>query len=180
MRVARFVIPGDPIGFVVTNNKAKVSEKYLRFAKYAKQVRFFARAAGIRLPLVATKQRPLMIRTVAYFANGRHCDPGNVQKGVVDALFYDEEKAALAKLQRKMGRRKRVTGKGDDKYTGGSFPPPRYDKDNPRVVVIIKEYEPPKRKKGNGKKVKGPREGRPQKTRQKASARTRKRNLQEA
>ena len=90
-----------------------------------------------------------MIRTVAYFKDGSHPDPGNVQKGVCDALFYDPEKAALAKLKRKKG-----TGKGDDKHTGGSFAPPLYDKENPRVVVIIRDYEPPERKK-DGKREKG-------------------------
>jgi len=94
----------------------------------------YAKMAGIRLPLKATKGRPLMIRTVSYFKDGVHPDPGNVQKGVCDALFYNEDPS-------------RKTKKGDDKYTGGSFPPPLYDKSNPRVVVIIKDYAPKRRKK---------------------------------
>jgi len=96
----------------------------------------YARIAGIKLPLRSTKDRPLMIRTIAYFKDGIHPDPGNVQKGVCDALFYDDQKV--------LGKK---TRKGDDKYTGGSFPPPRYDKENPRVVVIIEDYVPKRRKK---------------------------------
>lgn len=107
-----------------------------------------AKKSGIKLPLKATKDRPLMIRTISYFKNGVHPDPGNVQKGVCDALFYDAEKAARAKLKGKKGR---STGKGDDKYTGGSFPPPRYDKDNPRVIVIIEDYVPKEKKDGKEK-----------------------------
>jgi len=32
--------------------------------------------------------------------------------------------------------------KGNDKWVSGSFPLPKYDEEEPRVVVIIKEYEP--------------------------------------
>lgn len=120
-----------------------------------------ARASGIKLPLIATKERPLMIRTISYFKNGVHPDPGNVQKGICDALFYDEEKAAVAKV-----RGKKSTGKGDDKYTGGSFPPPRYDKSNPRVIVIIEDYVPKDKKDGKRKKE----EGRKERAKRKAGA----------
>ena len=56
-------------------------------------------------------------------------------KGITDALFYDEEAKELSKA---LGKRK--TGKGDDKYAGAISPPPRYDKENPRVIVIVKPY----------------------------------------
>ncbi len=144
IRRARFVIYGSPIGFKTTTKRGKWSDNYKRYVVYKELVQREATAAGIKLPLQATKDRPLMIRTVAYFKNGKHPDPGNVQKGVCDALFYDQKKAAMAKLK---GRKS--TGKGDDKYTGGSFPPPRYDKLNPRVIVIIEDYAP----KVNGKGV---------------------------
>lgn len=151
MSRVKFVVPGKPIGYIATTHRGKWTSEYQKFANYAKEVRAQARAAGISIPLVATKEQPLIIRTIAYFANGNHCDPGNVQKGVVDALFYDEERAAIAKLNRKLGRKKKGkgTGKGDDKHTGGSFAPPLYDKLNPRVVVIIKRYEPEQRKKAD-------------------------------
>lgn len=141
----RFVVPGPPVGYIATTKRGKWTKEYLKYAQYAKTVRMLAKASGLPIPLVATKERPLIIKTIAYFKNGVHCDPGNVQKGIVDALFYDEEKAALAKMARKAGRKPRKgrgTGKGDDKHTGGAFPPPRYDKENPRVVVIIKTYKP--------------------------------------
>jgi len=140
----RFVVPGKPVGYIATTSRGKWTKEYQKFAEYAGIVRQYARAAGIQIPLRATKERPLIIKTIAYFENGVHCDPGNVQKGIVDALFYDEEKAALAKMARKAGkktRKGRGTGKGDDKHTGGAFPPPRYDKKNPRVVIIIKPYK---------------------------------------
>lgn len=121
------------MGFKTTTKRSKFSEDYQKFVKYKVLVQWHARAAGIKLPLKATKNRPLMIRTVAYFKDGRHPDPGNVQKGVCDALFYKVKKA---------GAKAKKTGKGDDKYTGGSFPPPFYDYDDPRVVIIIKDYEP--------------------------------------
>jgi len=149
-----FVVHGSPIGFKTTTKRAKWSAGYQRYVVYKDLVQREARAVGIKLPLVATKDRPLMIRTIAYFKDGSHPDPGNVQKGVCDALFYDPEKAAMAKL-----KGKRSTGKGDDKYTGGSFPPPRYDKLNPRVVIIIEDYVPKEKK--DGKKQKETREEQP-------------------
>lgn len=129
IRKIKFVVPGNPVGYIATTYNGKWGKEYLKFANYAKTVRLFAKAAGIRVPLLADRQKPIVIRTVAYFKNGSHCDPGNVQKGVVDALFYDENHD-----------RGKKTRKGDDKWTGGSFPPPRYDKKNPRVVVTIKDY----------------------------------------
>lgn len=146
----RFVVPGKPVGYVATTGKSKWTKEYQKYAEYAKVVRLHAAAAGLSIPIHATKERPLIIKTIAYFENGVHCDPGNVQKGVVDALFYDEEKAALAKFARQAGRKPkkgRGTGKGDDKHTGGAFPPPRYDKKNPRVVVIVKPYKKMRKKK---------------------------------
>ncbi len=138
----RFVIPGKPRGYVATTKAGKWSKEYEKFREYAKFVRQCARLEGIKLPLVATKDKPLIIKTIAYFKDGVHCDPGNVQKGVCDILFYDEDKY----IPRGRGRGK-GTRKGDDKYTGGSFPPPRYDKKNPRVVVIIKSYPQPEEEK---------------------------------
>lgn len=158
MRKARFIVPGDAVGFKTTTKRSKHSEDYQKYVSYKKLVQIHAKASGIRLPLVATKDRPLTIRTVAYFKNGNHPDPGNVQKGVTDALFYDVDQI--------IGKR---TRKGNDKYTGGSFPPPLYDKDNPRVVVIIKDYQPKKRKK-NGQEQKRSRKKRPKRETEKTRA----------
>lgn len=135
MKSYRFVIPGKAVGYVATTKKSKFSKEYRRYADYAAEVRRYASAAGVPVPLFADEENQLIVKTIAYFPNRVHCDPGNVQKGVCDALFYDEAAKEIAKALGTRG-----TGKGDDKQTGGSFPPPRYDKANPRVVVIIKPY----------------------------------------
>lgn len=88
------------------------------------KVRECAEEAGVPLPLKSTKENPLMINTIAYFKNGVHCDPENVRKAVADALVYDVDKKK----------------KGNDKFTGSIFPPPRYSKNNPRTIIIIKPY----------------------------------------
>lgn len=132
----RFVVPGNPVGYMAVTARGKWTKQYLKFADFAKTVRLYARMAGVKIPLKANENSPLIIRTVSYFKNGTHCDPGNVQKGVTDALFYDEH-----------GIRGKKTKKGDDKWTGGSFPPPFFDKDNPRVVIIISRYEKKKEEK---------------------------------
>lgn len=135
IRIARFIVYGDPVGYKTTTNRAKWSKSYEKYIDYKKEVQSTAESVGIKLPLVATKKRPLMINTISYFRDGRHPDPENVNKGVRDALFY-KEKSFFNKSR-----------KGDDKYTGGSFVPPRYDKENPRVVVIVKDYVRKKKQK---------------------------------
>lgn len=76
---------------------------------------------GVKLPLFATALEPVWIHTCAWFRNGVHADPSNVQKGLVDALFYAARSARGSA----------------DKHTGGSFESPRYDADSPRVEVSI-------------------------------------------
>ncbi len=131
MKKYRFVIPGKAVGYVATTKKSKWTKEYRRFAEYADKVRQFAERAGVPLPLYADEKNQIIVKTIAYFPNRVHADSPNVNKGVCDALFYDP----LAKL---LGKRK--TGKGDDKHAGAIAPPPRYDKENPRVVVILKPY----------------------------------------
>lgn len=121
----RFDVPGPPVGYYAEGKHPNWTRQ-TKYTDYKKHVQACAAAAGIpRGSLVATKERPLIIHTWAYFRNGVHPDPGNVQKGICDALFYGS-------------RRSKGTS---DKYTGGSFPPPRYDADNPRVEVIIELVE---------------------------------------
>ena len=132
----RFIVPGKPFGYLAITGKQKWTKEYQRFADYAKKVRMYAERAGVPIPLYADEENQIIVKTIAYYPNRVHCDAPNTNKGVCDALFYDEEAVALAKL---MGKKK-ATGKGDDKYAGCIAPPPRYNKDNPRCVVIIKPY----------------------------------------
>ena len=134
VRIARFIVYGDPVGYKTTTKRSKWSDRYKEYVNYKAKVQECARNAGMKLPLVATKDRQLMINTIAYFRDGRHPDPENINKGVRDALFY-KEKSYFNKSR-----------KGDDKHTGGHFVPPRYDKENPRVLVTVKDYV---RKKNN-------------------------------
>lgn len=117
MRIVVFEIPGPPVGYTIqlgrfANNKRKA--KYVEFKKRVQSL------SPLALPLEASKEKPIIVETVAYFENGTHPDPENVHKGVKDALFYG------------------LRGKGGgDKYTGGHYEPPLYDKENPRVVVTV-------------------------------------------
>jgi len=124
----RFVVPGPPRGYTTTNRYSRPSAALIRYHKYCKHVRECAKAAGLRLPLFADKDNQLIIKTIAFFENGVHPDPLNVNKGVGDALFYKEDRSS------------KNSRKGNDKQTGGVYTPPKYDKKNPRCVVIIKEY----------------------------------------
>lgn len=130
-RKYRFVVPGKAVGYVATTKGSKWVPEYRKFADYAAKVREHADRAGVPIPLYADEGHQIVVKTISYFPNRVHCDAPNVTKGITDALFYDE-------MAKKLG--KRGTAKGDDKHAGASCPPPRYDKDNPRVVVIVKPY----------------------------------------
>lgn len=130
-RKYRFVVPGKAVGYVATTKGSKWVPEYRKFADYAAKVREYADKAGVPIPLYADEEYQIVVKTISYFPNRVHCDAPNVTKGITDALFYDE-------MAKKLGKRK--TAKGDDKHAGASCPPPRYDKENPRVVVIVKPY----------------------------------------
>jgi hypothetical protein len=118
----KFTIPGNPQGYYAQGARskwkmsAKQRERTEKYRAYQQLVRIFA-GQHLKLPLKATRNSPVYIGTVSYFRNGVHCDPGNVQKGICDALFL---------------------GGSGDKYTAGWFDSPRYDKDNPRVEVEVR------------------------------------------
>jgi hypothetical protein len=121
LTTTRFTIEGKPRGYTTYNRGSKPSKEVREFWDYCKYTRACADIADIELPLEASKESPLMIRTYAFFPNGVHADPENIHKGIKDALFHSS----------KLG----------DKYTGGWYAPPMYDKENPRVVVIIEPAE---------------------------------------
>lgn len=111
-----FTIEGDPVGYCTNNGRqynTKRKKKYLDYKMLVQQ------CAPINLPLEASRDEPLIITTVCYFRHGTHPDPENVHKGIKDALFYGAK------------------GVGD-KYTGGQYEPPLYDRQRPRVEVKIR------------------------------------------
>ncbi|KKL96185.1 hypothetical protein LCGC14_1846970, partial [marine sediment metagenome] len=66
MRKARFIVPGHAVGFKTTTVESKNRSKdYRKYIEYKVLVQLYAKASGIRLPMVATRERPLTIRTVA-------------------------------------------------------------------------------------------------------------------
>lgn len=120
----RFEVPGSPRGYTVTTHRDKGrSPRYKKYREYCALVREHASIAGVEIPMTASREEPLFIKVIAYFRDGVHADVENVRKGCVDALFY-------CPFTKK---------KGDDKWVAGSFPLPKYDKEEPRLVVIIKE-----------------------------------------
>ena len=125
----RFIVPGQPRGYTTTNRNSRPSDQYMRFMHYSENVRKAAMIAGVPMPLVATEEHPILIKVIAYYRSGNHCDVENTRKGVCDALFYDPTKPK--------GKRK-----GNDKWAAGAFPLPRYDKENPHTVIIVKPYRP--------------------------------------
>jgi len=118
----QFEVPGKPFPFVAQYQKLDWVKRKA-FAEYCKGVRTAAMVAGVR-DLKATRDAPLYIHTRAWFRDGRHPDPENVHKVIVDALLYGKSSAR-------------------DKFTGGAYTPPLYDKANPRVEVVIADGRRP-------------------------------------
>jgi hypothetical protein len=126
MEPVRFIVPGHPVGYYAEGAHPNWKRRN-EYVAYKRTVQRCAVAAGLELPLRASRTAPLVIDVVPYFACGVHCDTENVRKGVADALFYVSK-----------GR-----GKGSaDKHTGGSFPPPLYDAANPRCEVTVRAVQP--------------------------------------
>jgi len=121
-------VPGVPVGYTTHNRKKngphRVSRAILKYWNYLAHVRDCAQSAGLICPIESDKDDPLDVHVFPFFKNGVHPDPGNVEKGIKDALFYKAKTA--------------------DKYTGGSYAPPRYDKENPRVVVVVRRHHRPR------------------------------------
>lgn len=121
-----FTVFGPPVGYTIQLGRFRFNKRKVKYIEYKKLIQ---EKCPFALPLVATKERPVHIETNSFFVNGIHPDPENVHKGVKDALFY----VAKGKSS-KDG--KKVKGSGD-KYTGGMYHPPAYDKENPRVEIFI-------------------------------------------
>lgn len=112
------MVPGQPRGYITHNRGGRgINKSVLLYWSWLKFVRECAENAGIELPLEADKQNQAWIRTKAFFKNGVHSDPENCHKAIKDALFYK--------------------AKSGDKFTGGTYWGPMYDKENPRIIVNI-------------------------------------------
>jgi len=116
-----FTVPGNPVGYYAVGKRPNW-KRMKAYHDYCERVRLYAKAAGIPLPMKASKNEPVMIATLAYFANGIHPDPENVRKGIADSLFYAG---------------KRGNKGSGDKYCAGKFLYPLYDAANPRVEIEI-------------------------------------------
>ena len=129
-----FTITGRPVGYYSKAEKGfrgmsrEQRERVRHYYQYTALVRTFAAQAGIETPLRCTKGSTVLVFTTAYFENGVHCDPENVRKGIVDALFYTPKGSPLRKGS-------------SDKYCYGAFDAPLYDADKPRVEVVIFQEE---------------------------------------
>lgn len=115
-----FTVPGHPVPFLVGVRHQSKKRRQV-YESYRDVVRMFAWLAGVR-NIKITAKAPLHFHTRAFFENRKHGDPENIHKAIVDAICYTESGGKQSKR---------------DKYTGGAFTPPRYDKKNPRVEVVI-------------------------------------------
>jgi hypothetical protein len=104
-RVLKFTVPGKAVGYYTSGARPNWT-RLKSYRAYKQAVQWAAKAAGLRLPLMATEAAPVFVTTRLFCRSRVHHDPENVHKGIVDALFYG--------------------AKGGDKHVGGTFWPARY------------------------------------------------------
>lgn len=117
-----FTVPGPPRGFLaVDRRRGRVAPSVLKrvqeMRSYRDKVRIYALQAGLKLPLEASEEFPVLVHVSCFFDSRVHPDPENVSKLLRDVLFYKAP--------------------GGDKHVGGYHSPPLYDQKNPRVEIVI-------------------------------------------
>lgn len=129
-----FTIFDDPVGYTIMFGMGGKSQgkkkkffmtktklKYLEWKKHVQATLLeICTKYGVQIPQ-PTREKPVLVKTRAYFRNGIHPDPENVHKGIKDSIWWAP-------------KGERTTG---DKYTGGVYMWPLYDADNPRVEIEI-------------------------------------------
>ena len=106
---------GNALPYTRTTQRAKYSAKYARYQGWKDYVRMcFEEYTGIACNPYQMLEVPVKayLHTRIYFANKKHADPDNVQKGIEDAIFKN------------------------DKYVAGTYDFD-YDKKNPRVICDL-------------------------------------------
>lgn len=131
MILYRFTIPGPPVPFIANWRLAGFIERK-RYMSWAKDARGHAAIQNVP-PLEASQEKPLLVHTRAFFKDRKHSDPENIRKAVVDSLFYESRGRG--------GKRSSAR----DKYVGGACAVPCYDKDAPRIEVVIADGRLPLR-----------------------------------
>ena len=122
-----FVVLGVPRGFLARTwgrrkpKKDSEKKRVARYLTFRDNVVIASRQARCMTPLKASKDLICIVETKAFFNTGNFPDPENVHKGLVDALFYGTEGAG-------------------DRWCGGWFAPPLFDKKNPRVEVLVEWF----------------------------------------
>lgn len=122
----QFKVDGEPQGFSVAR---KVNARVLAIKAWkAKIIHVVEHRYPSRAP-IATIERPVYVHVEPYFSDRRHCDPENVRKLLVDALYQDSG-----------------PGSGQDKYVFGSHSGPMYSLMEPCTRVWVWQVdgqEPP-------------------------------------
>ena len=113
----KFTVLG-PVGYVRMNRRSVWTARAQRYISFKKAVQAEARKAGLRLPLVATKDRPVLVATRCSYPNAKAIpDCSNVQKAAEDALCYG--------------------AKGGDKYVAGFYAPSIFGVKQAIVEILV-------------------------------------------
>lgn len=111
-----FTVEGKAVGYYTMGARPNW-DRMNAYHQYKQHVQWAAKANGLKLPLRATEAQPVKVTTRLFAATRVHHDPENVQKAVVDSLFYG--------------------AKGGDKHVGGSYSWATYGQGE-RVEIEIK------------------------------------------
>lgn len=112
-----FVVRGEPQGFSVAR---KANARTMAIKHWKDRVTTTMGHKYSKVAVIATIERPVFIHVEPYFSSRIHCDPENVRKLLVDAIYLEAG-----------------PGSGQDKYVFGSHAGPQYDMMNPRTEVWL-------------------------------------------
>jgi len=117
----RFVIYGEPKGFLVARGRSQWTKGLKAFRLWCDEARKACNAFGVETPLYCDAAYPLWIGCSPYYSGNVHCDPGNTSKGLIDTLF-------------------RGTNGPGDKFVAGGWDSPSYCVQSPRTLVEIRGW----------------------------------------
>ena len=112
-----FVIDGEPQGYSVARKR---TARTMAISAWKRKIVALIEHKYRSNVLVATVEDPVLIHVAPFFSTRRHCDPENVRKLLVDAIYQHAG-----------------AGTGQDKYVFGSHAGPQYDIFHPRTEVWV-------------------------------------------
>lgn len=102
----KFTVKGDPIGYLrmtqgqvgimkipawkLTNNALQVRKRLKRYFDW----KDYVNGHTYRKAINRSPKNKVFLNVMIYFSSGKHPDPGNIRKGIEDAIYDNDNKVA--------------------------------------------------------------------------------------